>query len=127
MVKPRGEIVQLGTPWSRRTDLSAHEVMRRVFFNYVVIRSGWEWELPNHAADFSPHSIHTGFDTALRWLADGRIKTDGLITQAAPRDAQRSYQDLLHRRAEGLFTVFDWTQIESGKEKDGQPAGAGDA
>jgi len=93
----------------------------------AVLRSGWEWELPHHAADFSPHSIHTGFDTALRWLADGRIRTDGLITRADPRDAQRAYQDLLHRRAEGLFTVFDWAQIETDKKKNGQPAGAGDA
>ncbi len=127
VVRKRGEVVLVGVPWRRQTEAFAHELLSLVFHKYVVLRSGWEWELPNHAADFSPHSIHTGFDTALRWLADGRIKTDGLITQAAPRDAQRSYQDLLHRRAEGLFTVFDWTQIESGKEKDGQPAGAGDA
>ncbi len=68
--------------------------------------------MPHHADNFNPHSIHTGFETALRWLADGRMKTDGMITQADPRDAQCAYQDLLLRRAKGLFTVFDWTQIE---------------
>ena len=109
VVRKRGEVVLVGVPWRRQTDAFAHELLSLVFHNYVVLRSGWEWELPHHAADFSPHSIHTGFDSALRWLADGRIRTDGLITQADPRDAQRAYQDLLHRRAEGLFTVFDWT------------------
>lgn len=109
MVRKRGEVVLVGVPWRRQTDAFAHELLSLVFHKYVVLRSGWEWELPHHAADFSPHSIHTGFDSALRWLADGRIRTDGLITQADPRDAQRAYQDLLHRRAEGLFTVFDWT------------------
>jgi threonine dehydrogenase-like Zn-dependent dehydrogenase len=123
VVRKRGEVVLVGVPWRRQTDAFAHELLSLVFHKYVVLRSGWEWELPHHAADFSPHSIHTGFDAALRWLADGRIRTDGLITQSDPRDAQRAYQDLLHRRAEGLFTVFDWTRIELQKENDGQSIG----
>jgi len=113
VVRKRGEVVLVGVPWRRRTEAYAHELLSLVFHKYVVLRSGWEWELPLHAADFSPHSIHTGFETALRWLAEGRIKADGLIAPADPRDAQRAYQDLLHRRAQGLFTVFDWTRIES--------------
>lgn len=116
VVRKRGEVVLVGVPWRRQTDAFAHELLSLVFHKYVVLRSGWEWELPHYAADFSPHSIHTGFDAALRWLADRRIPTDGLITQADPRDAQHAYQDLLHRRAAGLFTVFDWTRIETEKE-----------
>lgn len=127
VVRKRGEVVLVGVPWRRQTESYAHELLSLVFHKYVVLRSGWEWELPHHAADFSPHSIHTGFDTALRWLADGRIRTDGLIARADPQNAQRAYQDLLHRRAEGLFTVFDWTQIKSDAEKSGQPAASGDA
>jgi threonine dehydrogenase-like Zn-dependent dehydrogenase len=127
VVRKRGEVVLVGVPWRRQTNAFAHELLSLVFHKYVVLRSGWEWELPRHAADFSPHSIHTGFDTALRWLADGLVRTDGLITQTDPHDAQRAYQDLLHRREEGLFTVFDWTRTETNKDKDGQPTGADDA
>lgn len=123
VVRKRGEVVLVGVPWRRQTEVFAHELLSLVFHKYVVLRSGWEWELPHHAADFSPHSIHTGLDTALRWLADNRIRTEGLIARADPRDAQRAYQDLLQRRADGLFTVFDWTRIESDKEKDGQGGG----
>ena len=119
VVRKRGEVVLVGVPWRRQTDAFAHELLSLVFHKYVVLRSGWEWELPHHSADFSPHSIDAGFDTALRWLADGRIRTDGLIRRAYPLDAHLAYQDLLHRRAEGLFTVFDWTQTESSREKDG--------
>ena len=126
VVRKRGEVVLVGVPWRRETDACAHELLSLVFHKYVVLRSGWEWELPHHAADFNPHSIHTGFDTALHWLADGRIRTDGLITLADPRDAQSVYQDLLYRRAAGLFMVFDWTQIESKKHIEGRPAGSGD-
>ncbi len=113
VVRKRGEVVLVGVPWRRQTDAYAHELLSLVFHKYVILRSGWEWELPRHAADFSPHSIHTGFDTALRWLASGRIKTEGLTALATPGEAQLAYQDLLHRRAKGLFTIFDWTRVEA--------------
>lgn len=110
VVRKRGEVVLVGVPWRRQTDAYAHELLSLVFHKYVALRSGWEWELPHHSGDFSPHSIHAGFDTALRWLADGRISTDGLITRVVPRDAQSAYQALLHRTAKGLFTVFNWSK-----------------
>lgn len=109
IVRKRGEVVLVGVPWQRRTDIHAHELLSLVFRNYVVLRSGWEWELPHHSADFQPHSVYGAVGTALRWLTEGRIRTDGLILRAEPRHAQDTYQDLLHRRSSGLFTVFDWT------------------
>lgn len=111
VVRKRGEVVLVGVPWRRQTEVYAHELLSLVFHKYVVLRSGWEWELPHYASDFVPHSIHSGYDRALRWLAGGRIKTKGLTTRVNPRDAQQAYQDLLHRRAKGLFTVFDWTEM----------------
>ncbi|TVR50467.1 MAG: dehydrogenase [Puniceicoccaceae bacterium] len=110
MVRKRGEVVLVGVPWQRQTEAYAHELLSLVFHRYVVLRSGWEWELPRHSTDASPHSIHSGFETALRWLASGSIKMDGLITLADPANAQQTYQDILHRRAKGLFTVFDWSE-----------------
>ena len=76
-------------------------------------------DLPHHSADFAPHSIHSGFETALRWLADGRINTENLICRADPREAQSAYQVLLHRKTQGLFSVFDWGKIESQDGTDG--------
>lgn len=111
VVRKRGEVVLVGVPWRRRTDVYAHELLSLVFHKYIVLRSGWEWELPRQSADFNPHSIHSGFETALRWLADGQIRTDGMLTLVDPSEAQRAYQDLLHRRAKGLFTVFDWRML----------------
>ena len=110
MVRKGGEVVLVGVPWKARTDARAHELLSLVFHKYVVLRSGWEWELPRQTADFHPHSIHGGFATALRWLAEGRIQADGLFSIVKPSEAQRAYQDLLHRRAGGLFTVFDWSE-----------------
>jgi threonine dehydrogenase-like Zn-dependent dehydrogenase len=109
VVKKRGEVVLVGTPWRRQTDLFAHELLRAVFHNYVVLRSGWEWELPMHAADFRVNSIFGSFAAALRWLAEGRIRVEGLYELAPPREAQRVYQALLHHSSNRLSAVFDWS------------------
>ncbi len=111
VVRKRGEVVLVGVPWRRQTEVFAHELLSLVFHRYVILRSGWEWELPLHAADFQPHSIHTGYDTSLRWLAEGRIPIEGLVARADPRTAQDAYQALFHRRAPALFTVFDWRLV----------------
>ena len=119
VVRKRGEVVLVGVPWRRQTDVWAHEMLSLVFHNYVVLRSGWEWELPRQSTEFSPHSIHGGFDTALRWLAEGHIDSENLTTRVDPYKAQDAYQDLLHRRAPGLFTVFDWTRMARDEKKTG--------
>ena len=109
VVCKRGEVVLVATPWQRRTDLYAHAITHAIFHNYVVMRSGWEWEVPRQASDFHPNSIHGNFAGALRWLADGRVNVDSLYELVPPRDAQRVYQDRLHLRNQRLAAVFDWT------------------
>jgi len=109
IVRKRGEVVLVGVPWERRTDLTAHDLLHAVFHQYAVVRSGWEWELPRHPADFRGNSMFDNFAAALRWLAEGSIRVDGLAVARPPREAQAAYQDILHRRGPALTTVFDWT------------------
>lgn len=108
VVAKRGEVVLVGVPWTRSTGVSAHELLYEVFHRYVVLRSGWEWELPHHPTGFRPGSIFGNFQAALGWLARGRINVDGLYHAASPRDAQRVYQDLLRKSSDRLTTLFDW-------------------
>ena len=110
VVRRRAEVVLIGVPWSQTSDRSAFDVLREVFRRYVVLRSGWEWELPRQSGSFRPHSIWANFTTALNWLADGRLRLGELIREHNPTDAQDVYQSLLHHRAEGLFQVFRWTE-----------------
>lgn len=117
IVRKRGEVVLVGVPWKRQTEISAHEVLSQVFSRYVVLRSGWEWELPVHGADFQPHSIFSAYRTALEWLAQGRIFTEGLIAPVKPEEAQSVYQALLRRKFRGLFPVFDWTHYARGRHR----------
>lgn len=112
VVRKLGEVVLVGVPWHRHTEAYAHELLSLIFHKYVVLRSGWEWQLPFHSSEFNLHSIFSGFETALKWLAADRIACEDLITLVNPQDAQLAYQDLFHRRARGLFTVFDWKGIK---------------
>ena len=108
MVRRGGEVVLVGVPWKRRTEVYAHELLSVVFHRYVMLRSGWEWELPHQTSDFSPHSIFSGFQLALRWLSEKRIPLQGRIALRSPADAQAVYQSLLQGTATELFQVYDW-------------------
>lgn len=120
IVRRRGEVVLVGVPWHPQTNILAHELLSLVFHKYVILRSGWEWELPLHTSDFCPHSIFSSFEIALRWLASGRIQADKVMRQVDPRTAQSVYQDLLHRRTPELFVVFDWSRIVNSEGENGQ-------
>jgi len=109
VIKKRGEVVLIATPWRRYTEIYAHTILSAIFHKYVVMRSGWEWELPTHLTDFRPNSIYRNLAAALKWLSEGRIKVDNLYTKVSPRQAQQAYQNLLHKRSERLTHVFDWT------------------
>lgn len=111
VVRKRGEVVMTGVPWRRNTEIYAHEILHAVFHKYAVLRSGWEWEVPAQSSDFRPHSIHSGYQTALKWLAEDKVKLDGLITLHSPSNPQEAYQALLNRRANGLFQIFDWSKV----------------
>lgn len=109
VVRKGGEVAQVGAPWRRQTDLTAHELLHLVFHRYVHLRSGWEWELPLDPADFRSGSIFANLALALDWLAAGDIVVDDIYTLRPPSEAQAAYQDLLHHRGDRLAVVFDWS------------------
>ncbi len=109
VIRKRGEVVLIATPWRRYTDMYAHTILHAIFHNYVVMRSGWEWEVPRHTTDFRTNSIYGNIAAALRWLAEGHVKVDNLADMIPPRDAQQAYQNLLHKQSERLTYIFDWT------------------
>ncbi|MCX5658465.1 MAG: zinc-binding alcohol dehydrogenase [Planctomycetota bacterium] len=108
MVRKRGEVAMVGVPWRRRTDLHAFDILHAVFHRYVTLRSGLEWEVPLHPTDFKVGNIMGDIAGAMDWLAQGRVKVDGLYELMKPTDCQAAYQNLLHQRGPGLSVVFDW-------------------
>ena len=114
------EVVLVGTPWVRKTEIYAHEILNAVFYRLATLRSGWEFELPlrrmpfanrGHNRDYSNarHTVLSGYRRALAWLAAGRIPLDGMVRTVAPRDAAAVYRRLQRREYEELFLVWDWT------------------
>jgi threonine dehydrogenase-like Zn-dependent dehydrogenase len=119
IVRRMGEVVLVGVPWRKLSDHSAHDLTHAIFFNHVVLRSGWEWELPVHGRSFlwekllegynnAPHSIFGGFERALHWLAVGRVRLDGLIHRAIPSDPASLYASIMARKIVEPFIVLDW-------------------
>jgi threonine dehydrogenase-like Zn-dependent dehydrogenase len=111
-VRKRGEVVLVGVPWHKRCELSAFDLLHAVFHRYVVLRSGWEWEVPHQPREFTTGSINGNLTGALTWLGQGRVRVDGLYQRIQPADAQSAWQDLLHQRGEFLTVVFDWGTVQ---------------
>jgi len=108
IVRKRGEVSMVGVPWKKNTDIDAHDILRAVFHNYVVLRSGWEWELPKHAGHFQSRNLYSNSAAALQWLADGRIDVEGLFSTVTPSEAKGVYEDLRLQKRQSLVTLFDW-------------------
>jgi threonine dehydrogenase-like Zn-dependent dehydrogenase len=107
-VRKGGEVVLVGVPWKKKTDLAAFEVLHAVFHRYVKLRSGWEWELPVAHRDFATSSILDNLAGALHFLAKGRVSVDAIFHPIAPSQCQFAYDQLFHQRGEALSYVFDW-------------------
>jgi threonine dehydrogenase-like Zn-dependent dehydrogenase len=111
VIRKRGEVVLLATPWQRYTDMYAHTILHAIFHKYVVMRSGWEWELPTQPMDFRTNSIYGNCAAALKWLAEGRIHVQCLYSKISPREAQSAYQNLLQKQSGQLTYIFDWREV----------------
>jgi len=108
VVAKRGEVVMVGVPWTKRSDASAFDVLHAVFHRYVVLRSGWEWEVPRHAQEFTVGSMAANLAGALRWLHEGRVRVDGLARLAPIVACQEVWQDLLTQCSAHPTAVFEW-------------------
>jgi len=107
-IRKRGEVVLIGVPWKRRTEIYAADLLHAVFHRYVVLRSGWEWEVPVQPREFAGNSIMENHAAALTWLADGRLRVDGLASAYAPSRAQEVYDGLLAQSLPTPAALFDW-------------------
>jgi hypothetical protein len=85
--------------------------LRLVFFRYINLRSGWEWQVPRHPDPYRPHSIQANFTTALDWLHCGKIRTQGLAALYPPTAAQEVYSGLADQSLPAMAAIFDWRAI----------------
>ncbi len=107
----RGEVVLIGVPWRRRTELSAFDLLHAVFHRYAVVRSGWEWEVPGQPRDFSFNSLAANYAAALDWLHEGSVRVAGLAESFSPAEAQTVYAGLLSQSLPTPGALFDWRKL----------------
>lgn len=112
LLRRRGELVLVATPWERKTDIFAYELLSLLFHNYVVLRSGWEWELPRYQTDFRAGSIFENLSAGLKWLAEGAIRVEGLARKTSPAEARSAYEQLFRKQIDELTVLFDWREVD---------------
>ena len=110
-VQKGGEVVLVGVPMVRRTEIYAQDLMNRVFRGMITLRSGSEWIVSRYPAEFRTNSCFGNMAAALRWLAEGTITVDPIYEVVQPADPQTLYQDILNRRTKKLAQMIDWTKV----------------
>jgi len=108
LIKRGGEVILVGVPMVRRTEIYAQEVLNRIFRKCAIVRSGSEFQVSLKPADFRTNSILENQGMALQWIAEGKINVDPLYTVESPANPQQIYQAVLNRTMEKLAIVFDW-------------------
>jgi 2-desacetyl-2-hydroxyethyl bacteriochlorophyllide A dehydrogenase len=105
-----GEIVMVGAPWGGdENSVPSSRLTRDLFYRFLTLRSGSEWEIPRQPHPLGADSILANIATGLEWLADGRLRVEPLIThRLPPAEIQRAYQGLLDRPDEYLGVILRW-------------------
>ena len=130
VVRMRGEVVLVACPWRRLSDIYAHEILFAVFNRILLLRSGWEFEIPLYNQEYlanialteiveDPHSrynnsrfdIFSGFATALKWLEQGRVPLEGVLRTLTPENPNELYHAIMQREFEETLLVLDWTKV----------------
>ena len=106
----RGEVVLVGAAWRHDTEVLATDIVRPVFDKFLMLRSGWEWQLPLYGNE-PPGSVAGCTEWALSCIGDGGLRTDVLMTDTVtPSGAAEAYRQLLDDPAAHLGVVIDWTR-----------------
>lgn len=109
----KGEVALIGVPWEQKTDLSAFEIIDAVFHRYVVLRSGWEWEIPIHSEKSGQCCMLDNMTAAMDWLDKGRISVEGLYSLTSVCNVQEVFRRIHRRECEELTFVLDWRNIDA--------------
>jgi threonine dehydrogenase-like Zn-dependent dehydrogenase len=107
-VRIGGEVVMVGLP-PRVDDNKTTSVMHEVFCRQLTITSGLEWRLPLFAPTPEGASIIRNIKTALDWLMQSRISTEGVAKSVSPFQVAQAFVSL-HSQDGPLSYIFDWRE-----------------
>jgi len=119
-----GEVVIVGVPWVEHPEVTARSILYTVFWRNLLLRSGYEWDLPwapdssvlrypspgvFRGVGYREHCAHI-----MALLAAGDLDVDGLYRTVSPEDCQSVYAEIAGGSTEPLCTVFDWRLAAAG-------------
>jgi 2-desacetyl-2-hydroxyethyl bacteriochlorophyllide A dehydrogenase len=110
LAQDRGEIVMIGAPWGGdQNSVPSSRITRDLFFRFLTLRSGSEWEISRQRDRYAPDAIVDNIATGLGWLADGRLNVEPLIThRLPPAEVQQAYNGLLEQKDAYLGVILEW-------------------
>lgn len=108
MVRPCGEISVIGVPWKQYSDASAFSLLNKVFYNYVHIYSGWEWQIPTEPQEYNGNSGIANYRFAMECLAKGETKVTGMYEIRSYTDGQAIYDDIYNKKTKAISQIIKW-------------------
>ena len=109
-----GEVVMIGAPWGgEENSVPSSALLRDVFFRFLRLRSGSEWEIPRRPYRWARSSIYHNAEVALEWLRSGRLCVEPLIThRVSPSRIQEAYDGLVRAPDAFLGVVLEWGKAD---------------
>ena len=108
IVRPHGEVSVVGVPWKRCSDVYAFDLLNAVFYNYVKLYSGWEFDLQQHPSQFMYETFEKNFALAMDMLASGKIKIGDFYTVRPYTEVQSAFDDIYNKKEKKLSTILSW-------------------
>jgi len=110
-----GEIVLLGSPRASHTaDVTPFLSTLHLCNAETSVKGALEWRYPVLAdpEGFTKHSIENNVRQLLRFLSQGKLATDPLLTHlASPADCHAVYEGLANQKEVYTGVVFDWSKV----------------
>jgi threonine dehydrogenase-like Zn-dependent dehydrogenase len=107
-IRKGGELSLVGVPWRKTSEHNMHQFMYAIFYQFLTVYSGFEWCLPVHEQPFMPNSNYKLFETAMRWINEGRIQVEGAYALRDPRKCDEVYQQISKGQLPTTCAIFDW-------------------
>jgi 2-desacetyl-2-hydroxyethyl bacteriochlorophyllide A dehydrogenase len=105
-----GEVILLGSPRAPAA-FDVTPMLLRIHLQAIRMIGALEWRWPQHETERS-RDLDANYRQLARWIADGRLAVEPLLThKASPVDCQQIYDGLTGRREEFLGAVFDWSRL----------------
>ena len=107
------QVFQIGVPWHKTSEWDAHDLLYQVFYGFISIHGGWEWQIPRKSDEFHAHSSYSHIEMAMGLIAQGKITIPECMYELRdPRDCDRVYREITIPRMRPTSMILDWRKYK---------------